>query len=169
MEKDIKTLVSEYAAENFKGGLNCAESVMEALVRSGALKVPKEIVGLSTGFGGGVGLSGNTCGALSAAVLANSAVYGRPDPWAVPQEERGKEIAAKYYRRYNKLVNDFSAKNGSAECREICKGYDFGSKERRVNCLKVVVSAAELAYDMLQMPQEEAFTLPYGKNMGGNK
>ena len=37
-EKDMGTVVSDYAIENFKNGLNCAESVMDALVRSGALK-----------------------------------------------------------------------------------------------------------------------------------
>jgi hypothetical protein len=100
--------------------------------------------------------------------MANSAVYGRRDPWSVDKEERGKEVAGKYYRRYNKIANDFKAKNGSAECRDICKGFDFAAKERRVNCLKVVVSAAELAYDALQIPQEEAFKLPYGQNIAGH-
>ena len=69
-EKDMGTVVSDYAIENFKNGLNCAESVMDALVRSGALKDSPEIVGLCTGFGGGIGLAGYTCGALSAAVMA---------------------------------------------------------------------------------------------------
>ena len=44
-EKDMGTVVSDYAIENFKNGLNCAESVMDALVRSGALKDSPEIVG----------------------------------------------------------------------------------------------------------------------------
>ena len=92
-EKDMGTVVSDYAIENFKNGLNCAESVMDALVRSGALKDSPEIVGLCTGFGGGIGLAGYTCGALSAAVMANSAVYGRPEPWKVDAEVRGSEIA----------------------------------------------------------------------------
>lgn len=85
-EKDMGTVVSDYAIENFKNGLNCAESVMDALVRSGALKDSPEIVGLCTGFGGGIGLAGYACGALSAAVMANSAVYGRPEPWKVDAE-----------------------------------------------------------------------------------
>ena len=43
-EKDMGTVVSDYAIENFKNGLNCAESVMDALVRSGALKDSPEAV-----------------------------------------------------------------------------------------------------------------------------
>lgn len=80
-EKDMGTVVSDYAIENFKNGLNCAESVMDALVRSGALKDSPEIVGLCTGFGGGIGLGrlylwgavrrshGQQCGLRSAGTL----------------------------------------------------------------------------------------------------
>ena len=84
-EKDMGTVVSDYAIENFKNGLNCAESVMDALVRSGALKDSPEIVGLCTGFGGGIGLAGYTCGALSAAVW-RLPLQGAPD--RLPQNDR---------------------------------------------------------------------------------
>ena len=169
-EKDMGTVVSDYAIENFKNGLNCAESVMDALVRSGALKDSPEIVGLCTGFGGGIGLAGYTCGALSAAVMANSAIYGRPEPWKVDAEVRGSEIAEKYYRRYNRMVQDFIARNGSALCGEICAPYgDFHCKERRIGCLKMIGATAKLAYEYLQMTQDEAFALPYGPNLGGKE
>lgn len=169
-EKDMSTLVSEYAIENFKNGLNCAESVMDALIRSGALEVTPETVALCTGFGGGIGLAGHTCGALSAAVMANSAVYGRPDPWEVDAQVRGSEVAEKYYRRYNRLVQDFTQRNGSALCSEICQAQgDFHGKERRVNCLKLIGATAKLAYEYLQMGQEDAFALAYGPNLGGKE
>lgn len=169
-QKELRTLASDYAIENFKNGLNCAECVYDALLRSGALNMPKETVAMCTGFGGGIGLSGKTCGALSAAVMANSAVYGRPDPWSVPQEVRGTEIAAKYYRRYNKLVHDFEEANTSTQCSEICAPFeDFHCKARRINCLKLIGKTAALAVDYLSMSQEEAFALPYGPNMGDEK
>lgn len=169
-EKDMATIVSDYAIENFKNGLNCAESVMDALVRSGALKSDGDLAANCTGFGGGIGLAGYTCGALSAAVMANSHVYGRQNPWDVDAEVRGTEIAQKYYRRYNRMVQDFVEKNGSALCGEICGRFeDFHCKERRVGCLKLIGATAKLAYEYLQMSQEEAFELPYGANLGGNK
>ena len=66
--EDVKSqLVNDYAIENFKSGLNCAESVYDALLRAGVLDVPKETIAMCTGFGGGIGLYGDTCGALSAA------------------------------------------------------------------------------------------------------
>ena len=72
-EKDICKLASDYAIENFKNGLNCAESVYNALIRAGALDADPETVAMCLGFGGGVGLSGCICGALAASVIANGA------------------------------------------------------------------------------------------------
>lgn len=167
-EKEMRQKVNDLAVENFKKGLNCSESVYDALIRSGALKVSPETRAMVIGFGGGIGSCGYTCGALSAAVMANGAVYGRPDPWAVPQEERAGEIAAKYYRRYNQMVHDFENANGSVLCKDISSKYeDWHCKERRVMCMKLIGAAAAMAYDYLNIPQEEAFKLPYGDNMGG--
>ena len=148
--------VEQYAIENYKHGLNCAECVLSALQREGALDIPKEAVGMGVGFGGGIGLSGLTCGALSAAVLANGLRYGRKDPYTVLAEERGKEVAGKYYRRYHAPCGaEISAPHGAWE-----------SRERRIHCLQLIGRAARLAYRYLQMPQDEAFALPYeGKTM----
>lgn len=169
-EKDLSEVVSAYAIENYKNGLNCAESVLEALIRAGVLDVPKETVKMCVGFGAGIGLYGATCGALSAAVLANCAKYGRSDPMAVDKEIRGTEIAQKYYRRYNNLAREFVERNGSTSCEEIgTKFEDWNCKERHVYCLKLIGATAKLAYKYLRITQEEAFELPYGKNMKGIK
>ena len=55
VKDDLCELVSKYAIENFKSGLNCAESVLEALIRAGVLPIAKETVAMCTGFGGGIG------------------------------------------------------------------------------------------------------------------
>jgi len=160
----MRQQVSDYAIENFRNGLNCAESVLDALIRAGALEVPPETVAMAVGFGGGIGLSGYTCGALSAAVMA----YGRPAPWKADPEVRGHEISRKYYRRYNKMVRDFQTANDGVLCRDICgKFEDWHSRDRRKMCMKLIADAAVMAYDYLQMSQEEAFALPYGDNIGG--
>jgi|GEM_PF-2559063 len=52
---DLSELVSKYAIENFKSGLNCSESVLEVLIRAGVLSMDKETVGMCTGFGGCIG------------------------------------------------------------------------------------------------------------------
>ena len=42
--------VEQYAIENYKRGLNCAECVLSALQREGALDILKEAVGMGVGF-----------------------------------------------------------------------------------------------------------------------
>jgi C_GCAxxG_C_C family probable redox protein len=164
---DMRSLVKDHAIENFKNGLNCTEAVFEALQRSGAIDATPETIAMCVGFGGGIGLSGYTCGALSGAVMAVGSVHGRRDPKSVDPEIRGSEIAQKYYRRYNKLAHDFESAAGGMLCRDITASYDWHSKERRICCLKLIGEAAAIAYDNLMVPQEEAFSLPYGTNMSG--
>ena len=167
---DVRAKVIEYAIEGFKGGLNCAECVFDALQRAGVMNsVPKEAIAMCVGFGGGIGLSGYTCGALSGAIIANGAVYGRKDPWSVPKEERGPQIAQKYYRRYNRLLNDFKTAYGSPLCKEVTAGQEWASKDRRLYCMNLIAQTAALAYDYITMPQEEAFILEYKDNMSGLK
>jgi C_GCAxxG_C_C family probable redox protein len=165
--RDTRKEVVSCAIRNFKNGLNCAESTYDALLRTGALTMPKETIAMCTGFGGGVGLTGYICGALSAAVMANSAKHGRFNPYDTEDEERRKETSSKYYRRYNRLVNEFKNENGAVNCADLCKNFrDFNSKERKTYCMKLVGKAAALAYDMLCVPQDEAFKLNYGENLG---
>ena len=169
--EEQRALVGRLAEENFKSGLNCAECVCDALMRSGALTMPRQAVAMCTGFGGGIGLSGSVCGAFVAAVMANGAAHGRPDPMtSVPDTmERGKQLAAKYYRRYNAMFRDFAEREHGTTCAEICAPFDWEAKERRKNCLRVIVDTTLMAYDYLIISQEEAFSIPYGKNMAGLK
>jgi len=165
-KEDIRELCGNLAVENFKSGLNCCESVYNALLRAGVLEgVDPKTQAMC------IGLSGHTCGALSGMVMAGGALYGRPDPYAVSDDVRMKEIAGKYYRRYNKMVADFNAAFGSTNCRDICAAHgEWASKDRKKNCLKMIASTAKMAYDNLQISQEEAFAIPYEKdNMGGAK
>ena len=165
---DVSKLVGEYAIENYKKGLNCSESIFEALIRVGAIDVPPESIAMCTGFGGGIGLYGATCGALSVAVMANGVKHGRRDPYAVDAKIRGSEIADKYYRIYNNLISEFIERNGSAVCKEFGAGYDdWNCRERHIHCLKLIGDTAQLAYKYLQISPEEAFKMPYGKNMKG--
>jgi hypothetical protein len=44
------------AKQNFRNGLNCAESVLKAIMDTEVTDFPSEIVAVATGFGGGMGL-----------------------------------------------------------------------------------------------------------------
>lgn len=166
---EMEEKVRNQAIDNYKKGMNCAEAVFIAMMQLGLIDVPEEAQKFCVGFGGGIGCSGKTCGALSGAVLANCAKYGRK-PFDSPDETRGKEIAGKYYRRYNNLVHDFEKQFGSALCMAISAKYgDFEATERRRHCKELIGDTAVLCYKYLQIPNEEAFKLPYGENMAGLK
>ncbi|RPJ13233.1 MAG: hypothetical protein EHM30_11925, partial [Desulfobacteraceae bacterium] len=83
--------VRQRAKKNFSLGYNCAECVLEAVFSLINTGLPQEARRMATGFGGGVGLFGDTCGAVSGSVLAVGAVHGRS---SLPEVE-GKE-AVKY-------------------------------------------------------------------------
>ena len=71
--------IKERARKNFSKGYNCAECVLEAVLTHVDTGLPKTVQKMATGFGGGVGLYGDTCGAITGAVLAVGAVHGRSD------------------------------------------------------------------------------------------
>ena len=69
--------VEQEAKECFKQGLNCSECVMTAMMNNFDMGLPKEVVKLATGFGGGMGHTKNTCGAITGAVMALSGILSR--------------------------------------------------------------------------------------------
>lgn len=168
MISELERRIHSLAIENHKAGLNCAESVLDALIRSGAVHLPPESVALCTGFGSGIGLTGHTCGALSAAILALGSKFGRPDPMATDEEVRKKELASKNYRVFNNMVHEFAERNGSALCREISSrcGAWKGPKRKEL-CNTITGDTAVMVLKYLRMSPEEAFALKYGRNLGG--
>ena len=170
MEKDwekIRQLAGEYAGENMSNRkMNCAEAVLEALIRSGAVDVPLETVAYATGFGGGGGGSGYTCGALTAAILANSMVHGRKDP---PSATDRFELKNRFSQRYNNLISDFIKTANSGLCREIVNAFPdaYQDEQTRPNCIRIVSEAAGIAVDYLKMDAEEAAKLSYDPTVVG--
>ena len=72
--------IRQRARKNFSLGYNCAECVVEAVLGLVETGLPPEVKKVATGFGGGVGLFGDTCGAVTGAVIAVGAVHGRSSP-----------------------------------------------------------------------------------------
>ncbi|MCQ2363304.1 MAG: C-GCAxxG-C-C family protein [Acidaminococcaceae bacterium] len=166
--EEMLQLVSELAINNFKTGYNCTECVFLALIDAGALDIPRETVKMCIGFGGGIGGSGETCGALSGAVMANGAKYGRLGWETEDPMQRGMDVAEKYYRRYNAMVHEFAKANGAVTCKGISAPFgDWNCKDRKKYCMKMIGATAQMAYKYLQMGNDEAFKLPYGFNMHG--
>jgi C_GCAxxG_C_C family probable redox protein len=77
---DMMSKAKDNAKQNYRTGLNCAESALRAIIDTGIIDFPSEIVASATGFGGGIGLSGNNCGGLTGGIMAIGAVHGRRVP-----------------------------------------------------------------------------------------
>ena len=166
----------QYAKENqMDYGLSCSESVLNALIRAGILDLPEEYTCLATGLSGGVGASGNTCGAVYGALMALGAVYGRKNPHANPNDPNNKISQDKDYRfnmsrRFNNLVNDFIHEFGTCRCQDIvdrCGGYF--EKKRMETCPELIVYATQRALHYLEIDDEANRALPYQYNIFGWK
>ena len=57
------------AGEYFKQGLNCSECVLQSFLDTQNVNFPKEVISLASGFGGGMGQTRNTCGAITGAIF----------------------------------------------------------------------------------------------------
>lgn len=167
-----KEQVKSLAKDNFRKGLNCAESVYSALVSAGLVDFPPETVALTTVFGGGIGLTGGVCGALVAAAMGVSANHGRRDPAQGSFEEIVDRLYGNpgLYRFFNQLPHKFAQEFGSTQCAELNKDYpDWFQKERFRKCMNIVVETAGLAVDFIYQGEKEGYTQSFGKNMAGKE
>lgn len=144
------TLVEKVEADAkdcFRNGLNCSECVMTAMLKNFDTGLPDEVIKLATGFGGGMGHTKNTCGAITGAVMGLSAMVGRENPQAketVP--ERIKELQQDIYPIIGKMVNEIKEEYGTLICSELSNPFgDFAGKERKKNCMTMITHCAGLA------------------------
>lgn len=160
------------AKQNFREGLNCAESVLAAIIDTGVIEdFSPEVVAVATGFGGGIGLYGAVCGALAGVVIAVGCVHGRKKPKSGTVEERVKQLQGNpgLYRLFNNLVNDFVERFGSCDCIKLTYDFrdDYKSKERKMRCLQYVVEAAGMATEYIMKNKDESYTQKMRKNWLG--
>lgn len=166
--------IKERARKNFSRGYNCSECVFEAVLEHLDSDLPPESLKLATGFGGGVGLFGDTCGAISGAVLAVSSVHGRS---ALPEHEDRKtamKAASKQlygnpglYRIFNQIPNKIKEKYGHTLCREITEEWheQWLCRDHALHCREVITDAAELAASLIYAEKETIASEPFGSNV----
>jgi C_GCAxxG_C_C family probable redox protein len=158
--------VKAQAKANFRAGLNCAESVFLAVISVVDTGLPLESMCLMTGFGGGGGHFGDTCGALSGALAALGAVYGRREIPSDPKTGREQMHGEPgLYRLFNRLPNEFQRRFGSTQCRVLTAPWvqTWLCKEHLSFCRNLTIEAAGLAAEMA-VPRDLARwgSLPFG-------
>ncbi len=138
-------------AEKLHGqAYNCAQAVFAALADEVGLD-EETALRVAAAFGGGVGRSGLTCGAVTGAMLAIGLKHGRTRP----EDEESRE---RTYRLVHQLVRRFRDRHGSIVCRELI-GVDMSkpgwrelAKERNTStlCNGFIRDAVGIAEEMLK-------------------
>lgn len=174
MNEDRQAKIEEAkqcARDNFSSGYNCAECVAEAVFSAIDTGLPPDIWKLATGFGGGIGLYGDTCGALAGAVLAVGAVHGRS---TLPEGEDRPDTIAKsrqqlyvnpgLYRVFNRIPNWFLEHYGHTLCRELTVRWhtDWLCREHALHCREIITETAGLAARLMLLDSDELSSLTFG-------
>ena len=144
----LRTQAEEGARNYFRQGLNCAECALKSFLDLGLTDVSPEVLAMSSGFGGGIGLTRNTCGAVLGAAMAIGTLRGRKDPLAKGTlEERIEELYGPdgIYQLYRRFVEEVEAQYGTIVCRELTADYDWEEKARKKKCQGIISYAAGLA------------------------
>lgn len=173
-QEETITTIRERARKNFSRGYNCAECVLEAVLASVDTGLPPETLKLATGFGGGVGLFGDTCGAITGAVLAVGAVHGRRQlPHNEDRKAAAEEAARQLYGRpglyriFNQIPNRLQEKYGHTLCRDLTSQWQgqWLCRDHALHCREIITDAATLAATLIVSDSAEIAMAPFGANV----
>jgi C_GCAxxG_C_C family probable redox protein len=139
------------AVQLFNSNFNCSQAVLAAFAdtagidESTALKV-------ASGFGGGIGCTGGTCGALTGAVMVMGLRHGTADA-------ADKTAKLECYRKVRLLNEEYKLRAGSTICRDLM-GFDMSTPQGQTlsstpgafdRCDGFVRIAAEILEEMLEL------------------
>ncbi|UCH31367.1 MAG: C_GCAxxG_C_C family protein [Candidatus Bathyarchaeota archaeon] len=108
--KTNKASYGEKAVSCFKKGFNCAQCVLVTMQEFWKIEHPLEPKAASA-FGGGIGMRGSLCGALTGGIIAIGLKFGSNEPKSIEREE-AYMLASKFYTRFEK-------ESGSLFCRDL--------------------------------------------------
>ena len=138
--------VSERAMNYFRQGLNCAECVMRSYMDTNEFGLPQEIIALASGYGGGMGETKNSCGAINGAMLVLGLKKGRRNPFEKETPQERTEELQIVYQPFGEMVTEIQNHYGTLLCRELTQPFsDWHSKERRKFCQKLIGFCAAIA------------------------
>jgi C_GCAxxG_C_C family probable redox protein len=131
----------------FEGGYNCAQSILS--VFGADLGIDRETaLRIAGAFGGGMGETGGTCGAVSGAIMVIGLKYASPD--AADREARNRT-----YDAARRFIENFIKRNNTVVCRELLR-CESDIKERSSmrdiysNCPRFVRDASEIIEEILK-------------------
>ena len=108
------------ALEYFSNDHSCSQSIFCAFAPQIGLDYDRAFK-IASAFGGGMGRQGNTCGAVSGALM----VIGLKFRNTVPSDEDNRNLT---YEKAQKFLNKFIELNSSQMCKDLV-GFDISSEE----------------------------------------
>jgi len=177
MAEDVQAKIDaarRRAHDNFSSGYNCGECVVEAALGTIDTRLPSQSWKLATGLGGGLGLYGDTCGALIGAVVSVSAVHGREmlpegaDRQArIAGSQRQLYVDPGLYRIFNQVPNWFANRYGHTLCRELTARWKtkWLCREHALFCRELISEAVGFAVKLMLQSADEICSLPFGKTV----
>ncbi len=104
----------------FQDGFNCAQAVLSTYAPQ--FNLDKEMaLRVAGGFGGGMGSMGETCGAVTGAIMVIGLKYGKT-------KKEDKEAKWKTYKMVQEFTKRFTDKYSSIKCRGLL-GCDLSTPE----------------------------------------
>jgi C_GCAxxG_C_C family probable redox protein len=145
---------ADIAAEWFDQGFSCAQAVVAAFGGQYGLD-SEQALRVAGAFGGGMARMGETCGAVTGALMVIGLLYGKTRS----EDDAAKE---KTYLVVHQFVDKFKAQNGSILCRDLL-GCDLSTpggsqKARQENSFKTlcplyVRNSADILLDLIEEGQ----------------
>ena len=110
--------------------------------------MPDEMVRASTSFGGGVALSKNICGCLTAAAMAVGMKHGTVEPTGTAPRPA--------YARTKAVLDRFRERFGTTQCGDLTREWvdDFANRDRVVRCSELLRFTLEQIADVVDRPDE---------------
>jgi len=105
-------LKRENKLQNTSSSLNCAQQVLVKYCERYGLKREMAIK-IASAFGGGIGLMGETCGAITGALMVIGIKYGSSKDDKKSVENKEKAV--------NKFIPAFLSLNGSMKCKDLLR------------------------------------------------
>lgn len=132
-------MLKEKAAENFKNGYSCSESIVKAGIDEGLL--PEAFLSAATSFSGGMG-DRCLCGAIAGSQIVIGYLHGKG------KTEKARALAKEF-------IEEFKKSHKATCCRVLSAGFDFHSPERKAHCVNMVYDAAEILDKVLEGAKEK--------------
>lgn len=115
------------ALATFKSRFNCSQAVLSAFCDELGFDRPTALK-IAAGFGGGIGRSGETCGAVTGSIMVIGLKKGMSSPDPLQANEITYALSAEFLKRFREL-------RGSTLCRDLL-GCDISNNEALMEARK---------------------------------